>query len=127
VLRLSGGAGYRLLPIVAVITILHLGVLTPLSCIVHCALQQRAVDQSALAFFLCSEHHTNADAAIPVAAPADGASPRAFYELLCPLMLLAVLPLLPLAWQSSSSLIVALSRREPPPLPPPRSAYSNAA
>lgn len=125
-LRLSGGAGYRLFKLVAVLAVLHLGLLTPLSCIVHCALQPRAADQSALAFFLCGEHHTSADTALPVPAPADSASPRAFYELLRPLLLLTVLPLLPIAWQSSSSLLAALSRREPPPLPPPRSAYVNA-
>ncbi len=103
---------------VALLIALELGLLSPLSCVIHCAVQRMLAERPALAFFLCGEHGTLAAAATPDAPP--GPTPRASYELLqCTVTLLTV-----------ASLLVALlaphpvQRRRPvtlpPPTPPPR-------
>lgn len=119
----------RLLPrALALIVVLVLGVLSPLSCVIHCYLHDRSVERSALAFFLCGEHAV----AVPedvdlldrlsiVGTTADEPlTPRAYYELLAsPLVLLisVVLLLTVLLRQPSPTLIPFVAS---PPTPPPR-------
>jgi hypothetical protein len=111
----------------ALIVVLVLGVLSPLSCVIHCFIQERIAERSALAFFLCGEH--------AVAVPEDAdlldrlsivgsttdepLTPRAFYEMLSlPLLLFSVLVLLTVLIQPLPSTCVPFVGV--PPTPPPR-------
>ncbi|NJO84660.1 MAG: hypothetical protein HC828_19085 [Blastochloris sp.] len=119
----------RLVPrALALIVVLVLGVLSPLSCVIHCFIQERIAERSALAFFLCGEH--------AVAVPEDvdlldrlsivgstvdePLTPRALYELLLlPLtLLISTILLLAAAPQYQSQRTAPATA--PPPTPPPR-------
>jgi hypothetical protein len=119
----------RLLPRApALIVVLVLGVLSPLSCVIHCYIQDRNAERSALAFFLCGEHTVTVPEDVDLldrlsiaGSPADEPlSPRAFYELLSPplvVVISVVLLLTVLLRQPSPTLIPFVAA---PPTPPPR-------
>lgn len=102
----------------AIIVVLELGVLSPLSCVLHCLIQQWMYEQASPNFFFCDLRHdgTISEDAAPIAT----AHPRAVYEALPPLWVavLFVVPLILLlaSWRP------ALLRTSPlpPPTPPPR-------
>jgi hypothetical protein len=102
----------------ALLVVLVLAVLSPLSCLVHCAVLDARQHTYGVAFFLC-DHGDLVPQAQPTDLPAP-LSPRAVYELvLLALMTLLLVrttqqllrpaPVLFHPWQS------------PPPTPPPRS------
>lgn len=116
--------------LVALLVALELGLLSPLSCVIHCLVQQVLVERPTTVYFLCGDHGQApaaqlADPAIradpdPSSTPGSTITPRALYELVAlasPLftvvsLLLAVL-LLPPARR-----LVPLAL--PPLTPPPR-------
>lgn len=119
--------------LIALLIALELGLLSPLSCVIHCFVQQMLAERPAIAFFLCGEHRLAAPGAqaVPFAAssqratpdpapPASTIKPRALYELVAlpsPLLtavtiLVAVLQLPPVRRLAPQAL--------PPPSPPPR-------
>ncbi|WP_298482257.1 hypothetical protein [uncultured Chloroflexus sp.] len=104
--------------VVAIIVVLELGVLSPLSCVLHCLIQQWMYEQTSPNFFFCDLRHdgTITDDAAPIAT----VHPRAVYEALPPLWV-AVLLVVPLILLLASH-HPALLRTSPlpPPTPPPR-------
>lgn len=119
----------RLLPrALALLVVLVLGVLSPLSCVIHCFIQERIAERSALAFFLCGEHAVAVPddvdlldrLSIAGSTADEPLTPRAFYELLAPplvLLISVVLLRTVLLRQPSPALIPFASS---PPTPPPR-------
>jgi len=107
---------------VALLIALELGLLSPLSCVIHCAMQRMLAERPALAFFLCGEHGTLAAPATPDIPP--GSTPRASYELLqYPLMLLMVTSLL-VAVLAPCPVQRCRPVTLPPPTPPPRPTHA---
>lgn len=105
---------------VALLVALELGLLSPLSCVVHCFIQQLLAERAPISFFLCGEHAPppSGDSADP--APASPLMPRALYELIT-----LVTPLLVAAGMLVATLVPSPLRRPtrltlPPPTPPPR-------
>ncbi len=101
---------------------LELALLNPLSCVLHCLIQQWQAAHATPAWFLCDLHPaTSAESrgAEPLTASAP-MIPRAVYEALPPVSL-ALLALLPLAFTLGPiRLRVPLRIAIPPPTPPPR-------
>lgn len=120
--------------LLALLVALELGLLSPLSCVIHCIVRQFVAEGPATGFFLCGEYAPAltttpavpfADPSPPVApdpssAPISTFTPRAVYEL--------VSPAFPLLIAVSLLLAVLLFRRAcciasptlSPPTPPPR-------
>lgn len=107
---------------VAVLIALELGLLSPISCVIHCAVQRMLTERPALAFFLCGEHGTLVAPATSEAPP--GPTPRASYELLHHTVTLLM---------AASLLMAVLAPRPPqrrcpdtlpPPTPPPRLVHA---
>lgn len=102
---------------IAGLLVLTLAVLTPVSCLIHCALMDARRQASQIAFFLCDHGDPGAMQAMDHAA---APLPRAFYELLSspatalPLVLTLVFCLVP-----RPAPLPALLRFRPP-TPPPR-------
>lgn len=108
---------------VALLIALELGLLSPLSCVIHCAVQGMLAERPALAFFLCGEHGTLAAPATSDIPP--GPTPRASYELLqCPLTLLMVTSLLLVAVLAPFPGQRCRPVTLPPPTPPPRPTHA---
>lgn len=108
---------------VALLIALELGLLSPLSCVIHCAVQRMLAERPVLAFFLCGEHGTLAAPATPDIPP--GPTPRASYELLQdPLTLLMVTSLLLVAMLAPCPVQRCRSVTLLPPTPPPRLTYA---
>ncbi len=111
--------------LVALLIALELGLLSPLSCVIHCLVQQLLAERPAIAFFLCGEHARAAQdvTVIPTGqaeAPATTMTPRALYELvsiIAPLLLLSSL-LVTLLFLPPARRFAPLTI--PPPTPPPR-------
>lgn len=61
--------------LLALLVALELGLLSPLSCVIHCFVQQLLAERPAIGLFLCGEH--SLASAIAPAAPFAGLSPRA--------------------------------------------------
>lgn len=104
----------------ALLVALELGLLSPLSCVVHCFIQQLLAERAPISFFLCGEHAPppGSDSADP--APASPLMPRALYELIT-----LVTPLLVATGMLVATLAPPPLRRlaRPillPPTPPPR-------
>ncbi len=120
--------------LLALLIALELGLLSPLSCVIHCFVQQLLAEHPAIGFFLCGEHG-QAPAATPAeqrtdpftrsapdpsSSPASTITPRALYELVAfasslltvVSLLVAVLLFLPARRLVPQTL--------PPPTPPPR-------
>lgn len=107
----------------AVLVALVLGLLSPLSCVIHCAVVEWARSTPEAARFLCGEHARQAPLALttpPADEPAPGApTPRALYELVLSAVALPALALL------ATTLALRGTRRSSPPArtpptPPPR-------
>jgi hypothetical protein len=103
-------------------------VLSPLSCVIHCFIQERIAERSALAFFLCGEHAVTAPEDVDLldrlsiagSTTNEPLTPRAFYESLSPplvLLISVVLLLTVLLPRTSPALIPFVAS---PPTPPPR-------
>jgi hypothetical protein len=120
--------------LLALLIALELGLLSPLSCVIHCFVQQLLAERPAIGFFLCGEHGL-APAATPAeqrtdpftrsapdpsSSPASTITPRALYELvtLASPVLAAVSLLLAVLLLPSAQRLVAQTL--PPPTPPPR-------
>lgn len=114
--------------LVALVIALELGLLSPLSCVIHCFVQQLLAERPAIAFFLCGEHSqtpatvlsAHPDAPNTPANPASTLTPRALYELVS-----LATPLVTLVSLLVAVLIALPARRLapltlPPPTPPPR-------
>lgn len=119
---LTGGSWRRwAMPGVAALIAIELGLLSPLSCVAHCFIQQLLAEHAPITFFLCDEHGLAAEsggAADP--APAATLMPQALYELISlagPLLLAASLLVATLALRPPPRLAPPLI---PPPTPPPR-------
>lgn len=116
------------LRLVALLIALELGLLSPLSCVIHCLVQQVVAERPAVAFFLCSEHSGNRAASVSVPlTDADASSipfatiaPRALYEfvsLAIPLFIAAILLIGALFVPPAHCFA---PRPVSPPTPPPR-------
>lgn len=111
----------------ALLVVLVLGVLSPLSCVIHCFIQERIAERSALAFFLCGDYTVavpdDADLldrlSIANTTMEEPLTPRAFYEMLSlPLLLFSVLVLLTVLIRQLPFTFVPFVGV--PPTPPPR-------
>ncbi|NWF79346.1 MAG: hypothetical protein HXY37_04760 [Chloroflexi bacterium] len=111
--------------LVALLIALELGLLSPLSCVIHCVGQQLLAERPAIAFFLCGEH-SQTPAAAPLTLfdtspdPVSQITPRALYEVVA-----LATPLVALVSLLIAVLIALPARRIapltlPPPTPPPR-------
>ncbi len=120
--------------VLATLIALELGLLSPLSCVIHCVIQQLLTERSAIAFFLCGEHGRMSVAAPSVqpanvydrftpdttSTPISTIKPQALYELVSlDSSLITVVSLL------VAVLIAPPARRlasliHMPPTPPPR-------
>jgi|YNPBryunderm2012_1023409.scaffolds.fasta_scaffold01680_8 hypothetical protein len=120
--------------LLALLVALELGLFSPLSCVIHCIVQQFVAERAATGFFLCGAYGPAPTAALaapfadpsppiahdPSSAPASTFTPRAVYELVA----LAYPPLIAV----SLLIAVLLFRRAcrvagptlSPPTPPPR-------
>lgn len=104
--------------VVAIVVVLELGVLSPLSCVLHCLIQQWMYEQASPNFFFCDLH---LDGTITEeASHLTQVHPRAMYEALPPLVVAAVLvvPLILLLASHHPALLRVIPL--PPPTPPPR-------
>ncbi len=110
--------------VVALLLVLTLGLLSPLSCIIHCAIRQFLAERPAISYFLCGEHGTLRASTASTTQLPTAPTPRALYEMLSPpirvialatVLVFAVAARLPLRPRS-----LALA----PPTPPPRPAVA---
>jgi len=104
-----------------ILVVLELALLSPLSCVLHCLIQEWLISQSATNYFLCVLHPgATTDQTATEPTPIETARPRAIYESLPPLALalLAIVPLI--------LLVIIIPQSRPPtcdlspPTPPPR-------
>jgi hypothetical protein len=133
-LRLSAILRARTPHLVALLIALELGLLSPLSCVIHCFVQQLLAERPAIGFFLCGEHGqaplaTPADyradpftrsAPDPSPTPASTITPCALYELVAlasPLLTVVSLLVAMLKFLPAPRLVPQIL---PPPTPPPR-------
>jgi hypothetical protein len=124
--------------LIGLLIALELGLLSPLSCVIHCFVQQLLAERPAIGFFLCDEHGpapTTAPAAQfavpspgttpdPSSSPASTITPRALYELVA-----LASPLLTVVSLLVAVLMILPARRLvpqilPPPTPPPRLSHA---
>lgn len=120
--------------LIGLLIALELGLLSPLSCVIHCFIQQLLAERPAIGFFLCGEHGlapvaTPADQHVdpfthpapdPSSSPASTITPRALYELVTlafPLLAAVSLLLAVLLLPPAQRLV---PQTLPPPSPPPR-------
>jgi hypothetical protein len=120
--------------LIGLLIALELGLLSPLSCVIHCFVQQLLAERPAIGFFLCGEHSlapvaTPADQRVdpfthpapdPSSSPASTITPRALYELVAlasPLLTVVSLLVAVLLLPSAQRLV---AQTLPPPTPPPR-------
>lgn len=105
---------------IALLVALNLGLLSPISCVIHCALYQLFAAPPAISLFLCGEHGASATSPTPVDAPPTAPTPRAMYKLVSlPLSLLALVRILICALLVSAP-PTHRSIAFVPPTPPPR-------
>lgn len=102
----------------AILVALELGVLSPLSCVLHCLIQQWMIERATPNFFLCDLHRDGAIA--QEATPLTATQPRAVYEALPPLYIAALLVVPLLLLLTLLHQVWPLSLALPPPTPPPR-------
>lgn len=102
---------------VALLVALELGLLSPLSCVVHCFIQQLIAEHAPASFFLCGEHHHAAGHA-----PASPLMPRALYEIVSLAALLLTLVSLLVAVLTIPRARRLVPQTLAPPTPPPRLA-----
>lgn len=108
--------------VVALLIAVNLGLLSPLSCVIHCAIIRIFAERPAISLFLCGEHRAIVVSSAPSADLPVAPIPRALYELLS---LPAAVIALAIALIAA---VVAGPPRHPssmtfaPPTPPPRPA-----
>lgn len=116
--------------LIALLIVLELGLLSPLSCVIHCLVQQLLAEPPAIGRFLCPAHggassgslthahaHTAPDSSHP---PGSTITPRALYELVwvaSPLMAMISVLVAVIGAPPAPRLTPPLF---PPPTPPPR-------
>lgn len=118
--------------ILAILIVVELGLLSPLSCVIHCLVRQILAERHGIVFFLCGEHHeaANALSAAPGAAPTNAPepviqiTPRAIYELVALTAPLLILTSLLVARLIAPRLYQVTRLNLPPPTPPPRQLYA---
>lgn len=115
----------RWLPhIVALLLVLTLGLLNPLSCVIHCAIRQFLTERPAISYFLCGEHGTQRVSAASTTPLPTAPTPRALYEMLSPPTRVIALAALLIAAVAAAAPRRPRSLALAPPTPPPRAAIA---
>lgn len=108
----------------ALLLAITLGLLSPLSCVIHCAILQLFVEPPAISHFLCGEPGAMRAVTSPAAHLPAAPTPRALYELLSPPTCVSV----PTTVQFTTIAISTFVRPRPvaltPPTPPPRPSFA---
>ncbi|MGB9738249.1 MAG: hypothetical protein C0184_03705 [Chloroflexus aggregans] len=120
--RQVNSCGRWIVRFLTILVALELGVLSPLSCVLHCLIHDWLRQDATQNFFLCdvSRGDEGVQPMPDTPAPLAGIQPRAVYEMLPPLLLavLFVVPLITVLPGIRFPLPVTFSL--PPPTPPPR-------
>ncbi len=114
-----GEAGIHIL---AVLVVIELGLLSPLSCVIHCFIHDLMRERNSASIFLCNvpSSSTTLDHKLPTSSPIETVRPRAVFETLPPAQptALVIIVVILLFLLSYPSLLLRLSGA--PPTPPPR-------
>lgn len=109
---------------VALIIVINLGLLSPLSCVIHCTIQRLFVEKPAIGLFLCGDHGVTAEQPTPIPETPAVPTPRALYELLPVSATLLVLFVHLITTVEGYLHERPWSLNVPPPTPPPRLSIS---
>ncbi|NWF78790.1 MAG: hypothetical protein HXY37_01940 [Chloroflexi bacterium] len=110
--------------VVALLLGLTLGLLNPLSCVVHCAIRQFLAERPAISYFLCGEHGTLRAGTASTTPLPTAPTPRALYEMLSPPTRVMTLAAVLVVAVAASSPLRPRSLALAPPTPPPRPAVA---
>jgi len=114
--------GERGIHTLAVLVVIELGFLSPLSCVIHCFIHDLLRERNSAGVFLCNvpSSSTTLDHELPTSSPIETVRPRAVFETLPPAQVtaLVIIVVILLFHLSSPSLLPRLSCD--PPTPPPR-------
>jgi hypothetical protein len=114
--------GERGIHTLAVLVVIELGFLSPLSCVIHCFIHDLLRERNSAGVFLCNvpSSSTTLDHELPTSSPIETVRPRAVFETLppAPPTALVIIVVILLFLLSYPSLLPRLSGA--PPTPPPR-------
>jgi len=115
--------GERGIHALAVLVVIELGFLSPLSCVLHCFIHDLLRERGQASIFLCdapSSSSTIPEHELPTSSPIETVRPRAIFETLPPaqMITLVIIVVILLFHLSHPSLLPRLSCA--PPTPPPR-------
>jgi len=114
--------GERGIHALAVLVVIELGLLSPLSCVLHCFFHDLLREHGQNSIFLCDAPSSSAipEHELPTSSPIETVRPRAVFETLPPVQMtaLVIIVVILLFHLSSPSLLPRLSCD--PPTPPPR-------